>query len=285
MDGLQGIENGPLCHEFLNGTQYLEQDQMNARLILAGRDPVAVDGAASLLCGHDPLLIRHLVALHDDTLGCVDPRLIRVAGIKIGDEKQSYQTNDSGLYTRYSDFTAPTFSVDSCYVLGDNLCFELTVDSQVCKVEVTVDGSYLRQIRLEEFEQFCLELDGVPVDESSEIVVYAYDRFLNYASEVVHATVTSVGSAPVPPLEVGLRVSPVPVRALTTIRYALAREADATLAIFDAQGREVAVLRQGSQPPGSHQATWNAAGVAAGVYFVQLRTGGDVTSKKVTVVR
>jgi uncharacterized protein (DUF362 family) len=192
MDGLQGIENGPLCHDFLNGTQYVEQDQMNARLILAGKDPLAVDACASLLCGHDPLRIPHLVLLHNDSLGCIDPRLIRVRGIKVGDEKQPYQTNDSGRQSTYSDFTAPRFSVESCYVWGDQLFLGLTVDDEVAKVEATVDGIVLRQIRLGEFQQFYFDLDGLAVDENTEIVVDAYDRYLNYQSRSVHIQPTPV---------------------------------------------------------------------------------------------
>jgi hypothetical protein len=165
---------------------------MNARLILAGRDPLAVDACASLLCGHDPLRIPHLVLLHNDSLGCSDPRLIRVDGIKVGNEKQRYQTSDSGRQSTYSDFSAPSFSVESCYVSGDQLFLELVVDDEVAKVEATVDGIALGQIRLGGFQQFYFDLHGLAVDENSEIVVYAHDRYLNYKSRSVHIRPTPV---------------------------------------------------------------------------------------------
>ena len=77
------------------------------------------------------------------------------------------------------------------------------------KVEATVDGDFLRQIRLGGFEEFCFDLDGVIVDEQSEIVVYAYDSYLNHSSETVHVATTAaancmnnmpVGNAPRMPM-------------------------------------------------------------------------------------
>ena len=59
MDGLQGIENGPLCHDFLNNSQQISDDQMNMRLILASKDAISLDAISSLLTGQDPELIPH----------------------------------------------------------------------------------------------------------------------------------------------------------------------------------------------------------------------------------
>lgn len=64
MDGLQGIQNGPTpCYE-VSGTSDIKQDQMNIRLILAGRDAVAVDTIEALLMNWDPLSVGHLCYLN-----------------------------------------------------------------------------------------------------------------------------------------------------------------------------------------------------------------------------
>ena len=58
-----------------------------------------------------------------------------------------------------------------------------------------------------------------------------------------------------------------------------------TLSVYDALGREVAVLASGRQTAGEHTADWSAAGVAPGVYVVRLQAGGAVASHRVSVVR
>jgi uncharacterized protein (DUF362 family) len=269
MDGLQGIENGPLVHEWLNGTQHISEDQMNARLILASRDPIAMDAIASLLCGHDPALIRHLVKLHNDSLGCSDARLLRVDGIKVGDEKQDYEINDSGLQSKYTDFTPPSFAVQACYVLGNQLHLQLTVDGEVNKVEVAVDGVYLDQIQLGEFDDFFFDLGAVEVNENTEIIVYAYDQYLNYSSETVS---NGTGVEPGSEVQTRLRVWPTPTRARTTITYALNRPGAVTLSIYNVAGRKVETLVEGERPEGTHQVVWNSSRMAAGVYLIRLET-------------
>jgi uncharacterized protein (DUF362 family) len=281
MDGLQGIENGPLCYM----SQYLAQDQMNARLILASRDPIAMDACASLLCGQDPGLIAHLITLHNDQMGCNDPRLIRVNGITVGDEKQPYQIHNSGTFSRYFDFTSPSFSVDSCYVSGDRLCFELTADPDVVKVEVMVDGTFLRQIQVEGFDAFCLDLDGVVVNVQSEIIVFGYDRYLNHHREPAQIAVTAVAPGAAPKLEAGLRVAPTPVRGFATVWYVLPEAGDVSLAVYSVLGREVEILDRGRRPAGEHQVIWNSGGMKTGVYFLRLQAGDEITTHKLTIVR
>lgn len=67
MDGLQGFKNGPCAYYFLGHNKLsIADDQKNMRLILAGKDPVAVDAIESLRIGSGPTLVLHLVSLHND---------------------------------------------------------------------------------------------------------------------------------------------------------------------------------------------------------------------------
>jgi hypothetical protein len=59
--------------------------------------------------------------------------------------------------------------------------------------------------------------------------------------------------------------------------------------VHDLQGREVALLATGEQPPGWSWASWNAeiGGVRApgGVYFLLLRAGGRQIVQRFALVR
>jgi uncharacterized protein (DUF362 family) len=283
MDGLQGIQNGPLCHEFINGTQNITEDQKNARLMLAGRDPIALDAIASLLCGHDPLQVGHLVKLHNDSLGCCDPRLIRVKGIMVGDESQDYEIDDSGSYSKHSDFTPPSLVVRGCEAVGGELHLYLDVDAEVTKVEASVNGTWLSEIRLGEFEHTIFDLDTLTVDVGDEVVAYAYDAYLNYVS-VSTTVATSVGAV-TDEAAAGLRVWPTPCRTSPSIRYSLPRQSEVQLSVFRVDGRLVRRLVDGVQPAGMHRVQWDASAEAAGVYFIRLDAGERSETRRVVYLR
>jgi hypothetical protein len=82
--------------------------------------------------------------------------------------------------------------------------------------------------------------------------------------------------------------TPNPTRGATRLTVELQRTAPVTLAIYDAAGRLVRSLAQGSLPAGEHAIAWdgrNAQGraVSGGVYLVRLEAGGIVRTGKVTV--
>jgi uncharacterized protein (DUF362 family) len=290
MDGLQGIQNGPLCHYWLNYTNHISQDQMNMRLILASGDPISIDAIAALLEGHDPALITHLVTLHNDSLGCNDPRLIRVNGIKVGDEKKDFEINDSGDLSKYTDFQAPTFSVDSCYLANNEIHFNLTVDEEVNKVEVAIEGSYLDRIVVEDFDHFFFDLDTLVVDETTEIVVYAYDRYLNYSSRYVNPfTAIGDGSGAGPviiPHGFSLHHNyPNPFNPQTTISYTISEEVLVNISVYDMLGRKVETLVNKRQGAGYYRCTWNPKDAASGISLYRLQAGDFVETRKMTLLK
>ena len=64
---------------------------------------------------------------------------------------------------------------------------------------------------------------------------------------------------------------PNPFNPLTIIRYQLPFAAMVEISIYDISGREVATLVHSRQPAGKYEIPFNAAGLAAGVYFCQMR--------------
>jgi subtilisin family serine protease len=83
-------------------------------------------------------------------------------------------------------------------------------------------------------------------------------------------------------------VSPNPMSRHAVIRWSLAHGARVRLAVRDVQGREVAVLADGSLPAGPHAATWDRAdpgGTPAGIYFVCLETPAGRFVRRLTLLR
>ncbi len=77
-----------------------------------------------------------------------------------------------------------------------------------------------------------------------------------------------------------------PVRASAHLEVRIAGDTDASvsLEVFDVRGRRVAVLVDGTLPPGSHDVRWDASStVSAGVYFLRLLAGDLVDRRRLVV--
>ncbi|MDX1419296.1 MAG: T9SS type A sorting domain-containing protein [Rubricoccaceae bacterium] len=80
-------------------------------------------------------------------------------------------------------------------------------------------------------------------------------------------------------------VQPNPAAGAAVIRYDLPEQAHVRLAVYDALGREVAVLVDGAQAAGRHAAALDGRGLAGGVYLVRLSAEGVRQTRRVTLVR
>ena len=77
---------------------------------------------------------------------------------------------------------------------------------------------------------------------------------------------------------------------MARIEYTVAREAKVRVSIVDVQGRVVASLVEGVQPPGRYQTAWDPAAahsgrVEAGMYFVRYEAPGKTTVKRLALTR
>ncbi len=73
---------------------------------------------------------------------------------------------------------------------------------------------------------------------------------------------------------------PNPFNPETRISFHLPETAHTTLAIYDLLGRRVAMLTSDVMAAGQHSVTFDASGLASGVYVYRLRSGDHVQSKK-----
>jgi subtilisin family serine protease len=81
------------------------------------------------------------------------------------------------------------------------------------------------------------------------------------------------------------QAQPHPVRSQARIAYQLEQSGEATLALYDALGRRVAVLAQGVMPAGTHTAEIDASQLPSGLYLLRLSAQGRSATQAVTVVR
>ena len=58
-----------------------------------------------------------------------------------------------------------------------------------------------------------------------------------------------------------------------------------SLKVYDLLGREVATLVNEMKEPGSYEITWDASGVASGVYLYRLKAGTFTETKKLILMR
>jgi len=78
---------------------------------------------------------------------------------------------------------------------------------------------------------------------------------------------------------------PNPFNPSTTIQYALPHATFVRLSVFNTLGQRVAVLRDGVQEAGYHQAEFDGAHVSSGVYYYRIETGSFTAMKKMMLVK
>ncbi len=87
------------------------------------------------------------------------------------------------------------------------------------------------------------------------------------------------------PMTLTVTSSPNPFSRVAHIRYVLPRNADVTLQVYDVTGRLVRTLVSGLQTAGNHEVSFDASGLASGIYLYRLeadqymKTGNMVLAK------
>lgn len=78
---------------------------------------------------------------------------------------------------------------------------------------------------------------------------------------------------------------PNPFNASTVLTYEVIRDGRITLTICDISGNSVATLFDGIQSPGQHRVTWDASGIASGIYFCQMSATGFKSVQKLVLIK
>lgn len=78
---------------------------------------------------------------------------------------------------------------------------------------------------------------------------------------------------------------PNPFNPSTKISYSLPRAGNVKLVVFDALGREIAILVNKQMNPGSYEVTWDASNYPSGVYFYKLTSGDYTETRKMILIK
>jgi len=78
---------------------------------------------------------------------------------------------------------------------------------------------------------------------------------------------------------------PNPFNPMTQIRYALPRDCQARLEVYNVVGQRVATLVDGKQKAGYKTVKWNASSFSSGIYFYRLQAGDFVQTRKMVLLR
>lgn len=92
-------------------------------------------------------------------------------------------------------------------------------------------------------------------------------------SEPIQVGAAAKAPLPVPDSHELAQNYPNPCNPTTTIRYGIPERAHVLLTVYDAIGQRVAVLQEGEVDKGYHEVTFDASGLASGVYFYRLTVG------------
>ncbi|MBM3324880.1 MAG: T9SS type A sorting domain-containing protein, partial [Calditrichaeota bacterium] len=76
-----------------------------------------------------------------------------------------------------------------------------------------------------------------------------------------------------------------PFNPSTVIRIAIPKLSRVSVQVYDILGQEVATIAHRDFEPGYHNLLWNCQTCAAGVYFVHMRAGEFVQTRKMLIVR
>ena len=138
---------------------------------------------------------------------------------------------------------------------------------------------------------FALRMDEAPDAGTAAVWGVADDATwaaaLGESEPDAFATADKGGSADAAGAAFGLGAAyPNPMRASATIPFELSATADTRLAVYDALGREVAVLVDGTLEAGAHAARLSDASLPSGTYVIRLTTStGQSDTQRLSRVR
>ncbi|NUO19289.1 S8 family serine peptidase [bacterium] len=192
-----------------------------------------------------------------------------------------------------TDLDAEVYRLDP----PQNLTFTRTNDSLFLAWDVpaSVGG-------LDDLESYIVHLDSFELDTTTALsyrtripsgeaghaywLTALYEGGESDATDTIYVTLLDADDAPTIPTVYAMAPAyPNPFNPTTTLQVSLPQSAELSLRVFDVTGREVATVAQGLYQAGNHSFSWNAAGLATGVYFARLESALGTQMQKLLLLK
>ncbi len=109
--------------------------------------------------------------------------------------------------------------------------------------------------------------------------------FQSWAIEVVTRSTAVHGAHDGPPEFGMLSTSPNPSNSSVRFDFSLSESGTAMLEIYNVLGQVIYVVIEDDLPPGRHSTVWSASGMASGVYYYVLTSGGKKSQGRFTLLK
>ncbi|HEU4717614.1 MAG TPA: T9SS type A sorting domain-containing protein [Bacteroidia bacterium] len=105
-------------------------------------------------------------------------------------------------------------------------------------------------------------------------------NFTCYDSTCQTITVSATGISDPSVSAVNVKATPNPFSSNVQLTVTLDQPENVSMSVYDLTGKQVAVIQNGLMPAGSNMINWTPEGLSEGVYFLQVKAGDAVTTKK-----
>jgi hypothetical protein len=116
------------------------------------------------------------------------------------------------------------------------------------------------------------------------ICAYFIDALDTTSCNAVACTTVTLTAVSVPEtaqLMTTMSAFPSPFVNEANIKYTLSQNSDVEIEVFDITGKRVATLQNGAMTAGTHNVVWEATEVNAGVYFIRLKAGDAIITRRI----
>lgn len=168
---------------------------------------------------------------------------------------------------------------DQGYLHDANLVYESTINLQVGQNTGDFAIGYLVTVNTVDMLQFLNDLD-----EDQELA--GADTSMNHMVTVTPATgIRETVLSGIPNEYNLLQNHPNPFNPTTNINYSVAEASDVSLKVYDASGKEVAVLVDGYKSAGNYSINFSAEALSSGVYYYRIITNGFSQTHKMILMK
>lgn len=270
MDGLQGSDRGPVAY----GYTTVSQAQKNMRVILAGRDAIAVDVIESLIMKHDPSKIAHLVYLHNDDYGCANPALINVIGTQVEDIRTDFKIYDSGTQSKFSNASCRDYIIENPSFSDDKLSFSIADSTNLSRIEVSIDGQLYTSMIIGQFNHVSIPLNGFTLTDSI-VSIKLIDRFLYTLTKYYNSDFSGIHE--ISPEDADFKIFPNPCKDYLAVQSSSLLNKNCKIEIFSLNGN--LLFSSGIIRTASFTKEIDCSGLSKGNYIVRLTSNNKTISQ------